>query len=239
MKKRVLLIAGCLSFALCASACSDSKETAITQVVTEATSKQTVETENATEYSTRAVGPVSNTFPTKPINDTSKTGTLDYILFPDTMRWNMAPAEVKDTETRNLDSKYTFESKNPAFLNYKLDKATDKYFDSASIVYCFPDNKLQARWCSFDSNKILDYRDMYNEIKNVVSSKYGECESENIVWTDTTYQQDDSKWNDAFRYGYVTIETTWHTSDTAVIITWDYNNDMTVAVSTLDFEGQL
>ena len=93
----------------------------------------------------------------------------------------MAPAEVKDTETRSLDSKYTFESKNPAFLNYKLDKATDKYFDSASIVYCFPDNKLQARWCSFDSNKILDYRDMYNEIKNVVSSKYGECESENIA----------------------------------------------------------
>ena len=229
--RKQLIVLSLLIFSL--TACGGNKNEVTKTFDPNATTTAT------TEHSIKQTDITLETSSTASTNDIAETGTLDYILFPDIMRWNMALAEVKDTETRKLDSVHSLESKNPAFLNYVPNKTADKYFDSVSIVYCFPDNKLQARWCSFDSKKISDYREIYNEVKNAVSSKYGEYESENIVWTDTTYQQDDSKWNDAFRYGYVTIETTWHTSDSAIIITWDYNRRMTVAISTLDFESQL
>lgn len=165
--------------------------------------------------------------------------SLAYILLQDTMRWNMALEEVKDAEEREQDIKGTFESKNPSYLSYIADSVKDKYASSVNCVYCFQDNQLKAYWCTYDSKKMSTYKELYEEVKNKVVEKYGECESEQIQWTDTTYQNDESKWNDAFRYGYVTIETKWHTEDTAIIIKWDYQKGMSVSTSALDFESQL
>lgn len=165
--------------------------------------------------------------------------TLDYIFLQESMRWDMALQEVKDTEKRELNSSGTFESKNPAYLNYKSNKTTDEYYSMVESIYCFNDNQLKAYWSSFDESKISDYKGMYDEIKNKVSEKYGECESEEVNWTDTTYQNDTEKWNDAFKYGYVTIRTTWHTSDSVIMIKWDYNKGLIVASAVPGFESQL
>lgn len=165
--------------------------------------------------------------------------SLDYILLKENMRWNMALEEVKDIETRELNTQYSFEDREPAYLNYIADKKTDKYNDYVECVYCFSEKKLKAYLCKFNMSVFWDYKTVYNEIKNKLVETYGECESEDIVWTDTTYQNDEEKWNDAFRYGYVTIQTKWHTEDTAIILNWNYAEGSSVAISSIDFENQL
>lgn len=174
-----------------------------------------------------------------PYVEAVEESNLDYIYFPDTMRWGMALAEVKDTETREMNTSLTFESKNPAYINYTLNSLTDEYSDSASIIYCFEDKILKARWCEFDPDKVWDYRGVYDDVKTALVSKYGDCESENEIWTDTTYQNDKNEWDRAFKYGYVTIKTVWHTENSVIIINWKYDEGMTVAFAALDYENQL
>lgn len=165
--------------------------------------------------------------------------SLDYLLLPDSMRWNMAAQEVRDTENREENTLYSTTQENIEYITYYSSSELDKYGSSFNIVYCFLDNQLKAYWSQFDRENLSNPMDVYAEIKDFLIQKYGACESENISWTDTTYQNDISKWNDAFKYGYVTVETVWHTSDSAIKIIWDYNNQMTVSVSALDFESQL
>lgn len=164
---------------------------------------------------------------------------LNYIFLQENMRWNMAKEEVKDIEKREVNTLGSLENGSMSYLNYEPNKKTDEYFSSVELIYCFEDDLLKAYWCSYDETQISDYRGLYDKIKETVSAKYGECESESVNWTDTTYQNDENKWNDAFRYGYVTIETVWHTADTAIVINWDYNSTLTVATSELAFEDRL
>ncbi|MCB5881060.1 hypothetical protein LIR45_01480 [Lachnospiraceae bacterium EP-SM-12S-S03] len=177
-----------------------------------------------------------------PVEKTAKDHselTLDYLLPPNFTRWNMAAQEVRDNETREEDTLYSTVDNNVEYINYKPVKLKDKYASSLDSTYCFFDNQLKAYWCSYDKEMLSNPMNVYSEIKEYISNIYGECEAEEFTWSDTTYQNDQDKWNDAFRYGYVTVKTTWHTSDSAIIITWDYNNRMNVAISSLDFENNL
>ncbi len=167
------------------------------------------------------------------------TKDLSYIFLQEDMRWNMARAEVEDIEKREIDTLDSVENGNMSYLAYEPDRSTDEYSNSATLVYCFEDDYLKAYWCSYDVGYISDYKELYDKIKDTISEKYGECESEDVKWTDETYQNEDAKWNDAFRYGYVTVKTIWHTEDTAIVITWDYNSSLTVAMSETDFENRL
>ncbi len=165
--------------------------------------------------------------------------TLNYLLPPNFTRWNMAAQEVRDNETREEDTLYSTVYNNVEYINYKPVKSKDKYASSLDSTYCFFDNQLKAYWCSYDKEMLSNPMNVYSEIKEYISNIYGKCEAEEFTWSDTTYQNDQDKWNDAFRYGYVTVKTTWHTSDSAIIITWDYNNQMNVTISSLDFENNL
>lgn len=165
--------------------------------------------------------------------------TLDYLLPPNFTRWNMAAQEVRDNETREENTLYSTVDNNIEYINYKPVKSKDKYASSLDSTYCFFDNQLKAYWCSYDKEMLSNPMNVYSEIKDYISNIYGECETEEFTWSDTTYQNDQNQWNDAFRYGYVTVKTTWHTSDSAIIITWDYNNQMNVTISSLDFENNL
>ncbi|MEF2767110.1 MAG: hypothetical protein U0O05_05325 [Dorea phocaeensis] len=164
--------------------------------------------------------------------------TLNYLLLSDGIRWNMAEAETKDLETRTENTIGSFENGNMSYLNYSLDPDTDKYSSSTNCVYAFMDNQLKAYWTTFESPSFSDYKGVYEEIKSFISEKYGNCENEEITWSDTTYQNKPDKWNDAFKYGYVTIKTTWHTADSAIIIDWAYDK-MNVIISSLEFENNL
>lgn len=241
MKKKLFFIGLSVVLTLSLIACSDNSGKD-NDSNTQKTSKveSTAESEHEeTEKDTNTLDPSKAEAESEVEERHEIDKSFDYIYFPDNMRWGMAVAEVKDTENRNINSLHSIESSNPAYLNYETDKETDEYSTSASIVYCFQDNLLKARWCSFTTEGIYDYNQVYAEIKAALITKYGECESEEFVWTDTTYQNDETKWNDAFRYGYVTIKTVWHTTDSAIIIKWDYNNEMSVAFSSLDFESYL
>lgn len=164
---------------------------------------------------------------------------INYLLLSSDMRWNMAKAETEDLETREPNLTGSISNGNMSYLNYNLNSDTDKYSSSGSSVYAFMDDKLKAYWTTFDSPSFSDYKGVYEEIKSFLSQKYGDCESENINWSDTTYQNNEEKWNEAFEYGYVTIKTIWHTDDSAIIIDWDYKNNMKIITSSLDFENSL
>lgn len=165
--------------------------------------------------------------------------TLNYLLPPDFVRWNMAAQEVRDNEVREENTLYSIVNDNIEYVNYKPMKSKDKYTSSLDLTYCFLDNKLKAYWCSYDKDMLSKPIDVYSEIKNYIVGIHGDCESEEFTWSDSAYENDKNRWNDAFRYGYVTIKTMWHTSDYAIIIKWDYNNGMNVITSSLDFENNL
>lgn len=147
------------------------------------------------------------------------------IFISSKIRWNMALSEVKDIEKRSLNSNLS--NKDSQYLSYKSKESS--YID---CVYCFSNEKLVAYWCEFKPKYTNDYLDLYNTIKSLVTDKYGACDQENINWTDSTYQNNNSKWNSAFKYGYVNIDTRWNINDdTQLIIRWDYNKGMQVITS--------
>lgn len=174
-------------------------------------------------------------------NIENENGKWDYLFLRDDMRWNMALGEVKDKENKVQDTLHSLENKNPAYLVYEITDDMYNYAFDVDSVYCFIDNKLKAYWCKFDreSPNIKNYKKLYEEIKGVIADKYGECNAEDFIWTDDTYKNDESQWNNAFRYGYVTIETTWDMEGFVVIIRWSYEDGLNVITSSPDNVQQL
>lgn len=229
MKRKIVTALLCCAISLSIAGCGGNagqSTSSESKTLTESPTESPISTPTATPIPTGTINPTPYAEP-----------TFDYLFFPDSMRWNMALEEVKDTEAREVDDSINYH--NAYYLSYATDPDVDQYANVASIVYYFEDNILKARWCEFDEEKIHDYKDLYENTKNAVIEKYGDCESENINWSDVTYQNDESKWNDAFRYGYVTIKTVWHVGDSAIIITWDYNKELSVATAALDVENKL
>lgn len=229
MKRKIVTALLCCAISLSIAGCGGNagqSTSSESKTFTESPTKPPTSTPTATPIPTEAINPITYVEP-----------TFDYLFFPDSMRWNMALEEVKDTEDREVDRSIDYHS--AYYLSYLTDPDVDQYANVTSIVYYFEDKILKARWCEFDEEKIHDYKELYEDIKNAVIEKYGACESENINWSDAAYQNDESKWNDAFRYGYVTIKTVWHVGDSAIIITWDYNKELSVATASLDVESKL
>lgn len=164
----------------------------------------------------------------------------DDIFLPGGMRFGMAAAEIKDNETR-------YEKSNPVIKNteYIVYRGTrDSYYEmDVECVYCCIDKKLVSFWCEFDkkSYRIESYYDLYQDVKEAIVERYGECTSEEMVWTDDTYKDNKAKWDKAFEYGYVTINTRFDIgNDQVILIRWDYNgNGLMIITTTKDNEKNL
>lgn len=161
------------------------------------------------------------------------------IFMPSNMRFDMAAAEIEDNEIRYKT--FNFSEDGVTYLSYRGSKNTyyEMYVD---CVYCVVDNKLKTYWCEFDkeSYKIDSFFWLYQDVKREITNKYGDCISEDIIWTDDTYKNNSGMWDKAFEYGYVTINTRWEIENNQVIlIKWNYLEGLYVITTTSNNENNL
>lgn len=81
-------------------------------------------------------------------------------------------------------------------------------------------NELGAYYCAFESWQELS---QYKTVKNILTAEYGECSTEEIIWNDEFYKDDESKWDIAFENGNVSILASWILEDygTIMFLEWD------------------
>lgn len=159
----------------------------------------------------------------------------DY-FFSNELRWNMAYKEAEDMiDFANLDDTYSFEpgskmSGSTGGLVYYGHTSYDGAKHSEKYTFLFPEGILKAYWIEFDSDyksDLYDYVYLYNQLRNDIVSRYGEPSSEDYVWSDETYKQNEEDWNKAFKYNYLTIETHWTTLEGKdLVIRWNYEKGM-------------
>lgn len=165
---------------------------------------------------------------------------LGDIFLPDNMRFGMATAEIEDTETRPKNTLYTIHNYQNSGVDYLAynGKLKEYYELDTGITYYVKDNKLIAYECEYDkdSPRIESYLDLYDDIKEELTGRYGECMSEEIIWTDETYKDDPSMQEKAFQYGYVTINSRWEADGKVIIVNWDYQDSLYVITTTPESE---
>ncbi len=158
----------------------------------------------------------------------------DNIYLPEWARWDMDINELKDTEIRaekrELGSGnvkyYAVEPVNTDYFNYNFD-----------YVYIFENEKLKTYFIEYSGD--YNFLEKYNEMKNAVIERYGEPLTDTVVWTDETYKNDEEKFNQAFKYGYVTMNCRWVAGDNVILLKWDYKNTMYLAYCHKSYESKL
>lgn len=138
----------------------------------------------------------------------------DNLYLPEWVRWNMSINEVKDVcnkiishERSQGDTTYlTFDS-------HRLDT-----YDYENVCV-FHDKNLFSYFIPCSGNV-----DTYDDIRAIISQKYGDPISDKEVWNDDTYKSIPEKRNDAFEYGYVSLTTIWKIDKSTICLTFDENN---------------
>lgn len=104
-------------------------------------------------------------------------------------------------------------------------------------MYLFESEKLKTYFIQYSGEK--NFLQKYNEIKNAVIEKYGVPKNDKVIWTDETYKNDEEKFDQAFKYGYVTMACKWVKGDNVIILKWEYKNTMFLAYCHKDYESEL
>ncbi|MDY7001091.1 MAG: hypothetical protein SVS15_04835 [Thermodesulfobacteriota bacterium] len=123
-------------------------------------------------------------------------------------RWGMSRQEVIDSE----QGKSPHEKDNR--ISYKV-KVLGKDF---LLLYFFAQNKLVRAVYFLDvehSNK-NDFIYEYEEIKEVLTEKYGRPIKDKTLWANYLYKNDRSHWGLAISLGHVHFYSTWKKEDTRI-----------------------
>ena len=86
------------------------------------------------------------------------------------------------------------------------------------IGYVFAENKLSKARYSFlakHADKNLYFRD-YRNIKDILTQKYGNPESEKTQWNEKAYRGDRSNWGLALSHGHLELDSLWLDSETKI-----------------------
>ena len=129
------------------------------------------------------------------------------------IKWGMSIEEVKKHEEAELG----LEEEN--FLGYQnLEVAGFESF----LYYNFNiDNQLFEAYYILihDHTNETEYISDYEKIKELITDKYGEPTSDDVIWKDDLYKDDPSDWGMAIITGDLVYNTTWETDDLN-ILTW-------------------
>jgi len=158
----------------------------------------------------------------------------DNIYLPEWVRWDMDINELKDTEIRA--EKRELGSGNVKY--YAVEPVDTDYFNyNFDYVYGFENEKLKTYFIEYYGDYYL--LEKYNEIKNAVIEKYGKPLTDKVVWTDKTYENDEENFEQAFKYGYVTMNCRWVVGENVILLKWDYKNTMYLAYCHKNYEKNL
>lgn len=172
-----------------------------------------------------------NTFNRKENVATNETINLNSLYLADFVRWDMNILEVIDKEKRESDK--TIVNGSSKFLKIKK-YASDYFTGYYDYVYFFIDDSLKSYFVKYTGGGI----GKYSEIKKCITNKYGNPAEDIMNWSDPTYKDDESKFADAFAYGYVSMTTKWVVGDTVIIMHWDKDN-ASIAYCHKSFEGSI
>lgn len=147
-------------------------------------------------------------------------GTWEYAKSPDKVlifendfrkaKWGMTPEQVKNTEESPIVFEGWSDTDDATILYYK-----EKVFRfQAFITYIFKDSKLVRARYAFDPEDEEDYIGDYESIIEELIDKYGEPVDVTMEWSDSTYIEDQDKWETALRLGHLRRTGRWETKRT-------------------------
>jgi len=146
--------------------------------------------------------------------------------------WGASPSEVKaseDTEPRSEKADYL-----------DFDVRLGRF--SCLAVYLFVGNQLvRGKYLILEeyqnqTNHLADY----DELKSLVSKKYGAPRTDDTYWLNDLYQDDYSEWGMAVGCGHLSKFATWETASSKInVALYGENFEVTVSVEYLGktFEG--
>lgn len=130
--------------------------------------------------------------------------------------WGMTKEQVKIAETKKL------EAEREDRLGYLDDMVGKK----VTIVYVFTENKLSRGSYVFDlqhTNQNLFIND-YEEIKHLLSEKYGPPNEDDSLWANNLYKDDPQHWGLAVSMGHLRYRSSWETETTRIFLSLGGDN---------------
>lgn len=124
--------------------------------------------------------------------------------------WGMTRQQVKAVES----SKLIKEDEHGLFYSSELSG-----FGDVLIGYIFAQGKLvRTSYVSgvrhTNSNAFIED---FNQLKSILTEKYGKPESDDVVWLDNLYKDDPDNWGMAVSAGHLVYEAVWKTKTTKII----------------------
>lgn len=124
--------------------------------------------------------------------------------------WGWTKESVKKSETLKLIS----ETKNE--LMYSGTLGNKKF----NILYDFTKNKLTQVCYIYSESHVNNnnYISTYDDLKNILIKKYDTTATDQIIWKNNLYKDNEDDWGMACSAGHVTFKATWENSDTYVML---------------------
>ena len=159
------------------------------------------------------------------------------LYMPEDLRWNISSVElIEKYGTGKIDSAPNFSKElswtHPLYTSPYKSSYVDEY------TYLLSNDKLVAYFIEFEEDYSNPYS-LYKDVKDVLVKKYGNPSSEKFNWTDNTYKDDETKWNDAMRYNHLDIMTVWNFDGYKLILKWKYKDAMNVEYVLNGNEGKI
>jgi hypothetical protein len=129
-------------------------------------------------------------------------------------KWGMTKEEVKKTEESPVIYEGWNETDDAIVLYYK-----EKVFlFEPTITYIFKDDKLVKGHYLFELSTDEEDRCIadFDTIVDALIEKYGEPMRVSMVWSDSTYMNDKTKWGKALRLGHFERKGIWETGRTLI-----------------------
>lgn len=124
--------------------------------------------------------------------------------------WGMSKEQVKATEDKKPDS----EDINSLGYNVKIDR------DDYLCIYNFLEDKFynSIYACTEKhTNKNL-YIDDYEGLKEILTKKYGEPQTDLIIWKNDLFKNKKQDWGTAISIGHLVYRASWNTSTSTIIL---------------------
>jgi len=125
-------------------------------------------------------------------------------------KWGFNRSQVKEAETATLiqdASEHIAYKGNVANLN-------------CLVVYHFQNNTLYMSSYQFteEHSNRNDYINDYKKIKKLLTEKYGEPETDDVVWRNNLYKDDRQEWGLAVSIGHLVYMAKWDTPNTEIAL---------------------
>jgi len=140
--------------------------------------------------------------------------------------WGMSEEQVRVTEKGKIVDEDISEVKT---IVYKTNIDAKDFY----IAYMFIEDKFYRGGYLLNENYTNenDYIDVYKDLKETLTKKYGKPIKDEINWKDDTYKDDKNNWGLAIGIGELEYISTWETSTTGIELELNGNNyDVNVGV---------